>query len=87
MGFGTLFIGYFFLFNISYYAYTDIIAAMLCLMATYKLSGVNRGFKASFVLSVIFAVFALGEILVPAAELLGTYASCIYRTGSRCARA
>lgn len=71
MGFGTLFIGYFFLLNISYYAYTDIIAAMLCLMATYKLSWVNRGFKASFILSIIFAVFSLGEILVPAIELLG----------------
>ena len=29
MGFGTLFIGYFFLINISYYAYTDILAGMV----------------------------------------------------------
>jgi hypothetical protein len=41
MGFGMLFIGYFLLINITYFEYTDIIAAMLMLMAAYKLSFVN----------------------------------------------
>ena len=44
MGFGILFIGYFFLLNIAYYSYTDAIAAVIMMLALYKLSGINRGF-------------------------------------------
>ena len=44
MGFGTLFIGYFFLLNISNFTYTDIIAGMVVLLGLYKLSSVNKQF-------------------------------------------
>lgn len=69
MGFGTLFIGYFFLINISYYEYTDIIAAMVMLMGLYKLSEFNRGFKTAFALSGVFALFSLAQITLTALEI------------------
>ena len=62
MGFGTLFIGYFFLINISYFAYTDIIGALIMLMGLYKLSPVNTYFKAATVASISFSVVALAEL-------------------------
>ena len=62
MGFGMLFVGYFLLINITYFEYTDIIAAMLMLMATYKLSFVNKYFKYAMITSAVFAFFALGEL-------------------------
>ena len=68
MGFGTLFIGYFFLINISYYSYTDIRAAMVMTMALYKLSSVNKDFYKGFIASSVFAVFALAELLLAVLE-------------------
>ena len=62
MGFGTLFIGYFFLINISYFAYTDIISAMVMLMGLYQLSSVNRQFRLAAYASGAFAIFSLAEI-------------------------
>ena len=62
MGFGTLFIGYFFLVNISYFEYTDIIAAMVMLLGLYNLSRFNRGFKLGFFFASAFAIFSLAEI-------------------------
>ena len=83
MGFGTLLTGYFFLINISYFAYTDIVGAMLMLLGLYKLSGINRGFRTGMIFSAIFAVFSLGELLITVVELFaptlfgGAFTSCV----------
>lgn len=69
MGFGTLFIGYFFLINISYFAYTDIIAAMVMTMGLYKLSTVNKQFCAAMIASSVFAVFAFLELALAVTEI------------------
>ena len=63
MGFGTLFIGYFFLINISYFQYTDIIAGAVMLLALYRLSWVNRPFYTGCAFSVVFTLFSLLELL------------------------
>ena len=62
MGFGTLFIGYFLLLNLSYYGFTDAIAAAVMLLALYKLSPLNRFFKIATFISIGFLVFALGDL-------------------------
>ena len=69
MGFGTLFVGYFFLTNISYYGYTDVISAMIMTIALYKLSSVNKDFYHGFISSSVFALFSLGELTLCALEL------------------
>ncbi len=69
MGFGILFIGYFFLINISYFAYTDIIAAMVMLMGLYQLSSVNKHFRYGAITSSAFAVFALIEFFFAVLEI------------------
>ena len=71
MGFGTLLIGYFFLVNITYFEYTDIIAAMIMLMGLYKLSGVNKSFRNGMISSVLFAIFSLSEIIITVISLFG----------------
>lgn len=63
MGFGTLFIGYFFLINISYYAYTDIIAGMVILLALYKLSSVDKSFKRGAASAIGFCALAFAELI------------------------
>ncbi len=45
MGFGTLFIGYFLLLNITHSGLTDILASLVMLMALNKLSWINKEFK------------------------------------------
>lgn len=62
MGFGTFFIGYFLLLNISYYLLTDIIAAAVMMLGLARLSRFNRGFKAAFYTAGIFTVFSLVEL-------------------------
>ncbi len=62
MGFGTLFIGYFFLINITYFSYTDAISAMIMLMGLYRLSTVNRDFGRAMISSIAFAFIAIGEL-------------------------
>ena len=62
MGFGTLFIGYFFLVNISNFAYTDIVSAMLMLLGLYRLSNVNKHFRFGMFSSAAFAVFSLAQL-------------------------
>ena len=74
MGFGTLFIGYFFLINISYYAYTDIISAMVMLLGLYKLSEVNKNFKYGSFATVGFSFIALSEIIMSFIGLFGSFA-------------
>ena len=57
MGFGTLFIGYFLLLNLTYSAFTDLIAALIIALGLYKLTTVERNFKLGF-----FASFGLDAI-------------------------
>ena len=69
MGFGTLFIGYFLLLNLTYYGFTDAIAAAIMLLGLYKLSGVNRFFKMATVASAVFLAFSLGELGIAVYEI------------------
>lgn len=69
MGFGTLFIGYFLLLNLTYYGFTDVIAASVMLLGLYKLSKINKFFYASAVTAAIFLVFALGEFGIATYEI------------------
>ena len=69
MGFGTLFIGYFLLLNLTYYGFTDVIAASVMLLGLYKLSGVNKYFKAAAISSGALLVFSLGELGVAVYEM------------------
>ncbi len=62
MGFGTLFFGYFLLLNITYYQFTDVIAALVMLYALYKLSSVSSYFKRPMYASILFSVFGLIEL-------------------------
>ena len=64
MGFGTLFIGYFLLLNLTYFAYSDLLAALIMLMGLYKLSTVNKPFKYAFYATCVFAVFGAGELII-----------------------
>ena len=62
MGFGTLFIGYFLLLNLTYYSVTDVIAAAVMLLGLYKLSGVNAYFRYASIATGVFLAFSLGEL-------------------------
>ena len=62
MGFGTFFIGYFLLMNLTYYSFTDLIAGLVMLMAVYKLRGINKYFAAAIIPSVIFSAIAAVEL-------------------------
>lgn len=73
MGFGTLFIGYFFLINISYYAYTDIIAGMVMLLGLYKLSSVNESFRRGALCTIAFSVLGLGELVLASISMFGSF--------------
>ncbi len=64
MGFGTLFIGYFLILNIFNYSYTDLIAALIMLLATYKLSAVSPEFKKGFLFLIPYAALGAYEIVV-----------------------
>ena len=69
MGFGTLFIGYFLLLNLTYYGFTDVIAASVMLLGLDKLSPVNKYFKAAAVSTGVFLLFSLGEFGIAAYEM------------------
>ena len=64
MGFGTLFIGFFLLLNITYYAFTDIIVGLVILLALNKLSSVNPYFKWAIIPTAIFSLLGLCELFV-----------------------
>ena len=64
MGFGTLFIGYFLILNIAYYAYTDLIASLIMLFATYKLGSIGRDFKKGFYSLLPFAFISAFELFL-----------------------
>ena len=69
MGFGTLFIGYFLLLNLTYYGFTDLIAASVMLLGLYKLSKVNKYFSYSCIAAAVFLVFSLGEFGIATYEI------------------
>lgn len=69
MGFGILFLGYFLLVNITFYGYTDLIAALVLLYALTKLSVYNKPLKIAGYITVGFAVYALPELLLSVLEL------------------
>lgn len=75
MGFGTLFIGSFFLLNISYYGYTDIIAAMIMMLGLYKLSYLNGELKGALYTCFGFAALSLSELIAAAMGLFGASAA------------
>ena len=62
MGFGTLFIGYFLILNLTYFGYTDTIAALIMMLGLYRLSSVNRDFKFSMVFSIAYALIGTVEL-------------------------
>ena len=70
MGFGTFFIGYFLLLDISYYLLTDLIAGAVMMLGMARLSRFNRGFKTAFCALGIFTVFALFELGVGIYDML-----------------
>ena len=69
MGFGTLFIGYFFLINISYFGYTDVIGALVMTLGLYRLSSVNADFKHGMIASTVFSVFGFLELALAAVDM------------------
>lgn len=70
MGFGTLFFGYFLLLNnVSYFGFTDPIAAVVMLLGFYKLSGVNRYFRYSCLTAGVFSLFSVAELIFTALDL------------------
>jgi len=71
MGFGTLFVGYFFILNFAYGAFTDAIAGILMLYGLYKLSNVNREFTIAAYLSGGFTVLGVTELAI---EILSSIA-------------
>ena len=77
MGFGTLFIGYFFLINISYFCYTDIIAAMVILLALYKLTPINKPFFYGSICAAVFALFSLFEFVIAILGIFGLSISAL----------
>ena len=70
MGFGTFFIGYFFLINITHFFFTDAIAALVMLMGAYKLSRFNKAFRYGLIFTAVFAVFSLFSFT---AEVMNTF--------------
>ena len=61
MGFGILLIGYFFLINITYFTLTDLLSAVLMLLALSSLSRFNKPLKWAFITDGIFTIVALSE--------------------------
>ena len=64
MGFGILFIGYLFLLNLSFFAYTDILAGALMLLALEKLKVWNKGFKSAFFAAIPFLLIGIFEFSI-----------------------
>ena len=71
MGFGTLFIGYFLLLNVTEYMFSDAIAAAVMLMGLNKLGAVNREFKISSYISIGFTVYGFAELVLRTLDLFG----------------
>lgn len=70
MGFGTLFIGYFLLLNITAPGISDIIAALVMLLGLYRLRRINSKFQAGFIVDVCFSGFALVELVLWSLDIM-----------------
>ena len=71
MGFGTLFIGYFLILNLTYYGATDLIAGIVMMMAFYKLRTVNKYFSFAILPSALFALVGVPELIELGAKMFG----------------
>ena len=71
MGFGTLFIGYFLLLNITFFEFTDVIAGVIMMLGLYKLQNNSRYFKRACYFSLLFTVFGLFELIIGVINLFG----------------
>ena len=69
MGFGTLFIGYFLLLNITYFTVTDVICGLVMAIGLQKLSPVNRYFKGAFYVSLLFSALGLYELVLTGCDM------------------
>ena len=74
MGFGILFIGYFFILNFPYCEFTDAFAAALIMYALYKLAYLNRPFKLALYSSFAFAALGVFELAVAMWDMLAPIA-------------
>ncbi len=70
MGFGTLFFGYFLLLNIVDPFISDLVMALIIMLATYKLSPIMREFKITTIILIPFSVFSLFTLVMRVAALL-----------------
>ncbi len=70
MGFGTLFAGYFLILNVTYYGFSDFLAAAIMLYALYKLAFVNKSFKIAMYSMCAFGAFAIFELVIFALDML-----------------
>ena len=75
MGFGILFIGYFFILNFPYCEFTDAFAAALIMYALYKLASVNRPFRLALYSSFAFAAFGVFELALAMWDMISSIAS------------
>lgn len=64
MGFGTLFIGYALLLNVTYYGASDVFAGLIMLLGLMKLSTVNSRFAEAKWVAVGFSAFGLIEFVL-----------------------
>ncbi len=63
MGFGTLFIGYFLILNITYFGYTDLISGLIMTLAFYKLWNINREFRMALGFAAALSAVGLAELV------------------------
>ncbi len=86
MGFGTLFIGYIFLLNLSFFSYTDVLAGVLMLYALEKLKRWNKGFRYAFYATVPFTAIGLFEFILKLVSSFSTTVSPTLIMGTSAAR-
>ena len=82
MGFGTVFVGYVLLLNISYFTLTDIIAALVMLMGFIRLSRFNREFSACCALAGLFSALSLLEFIEEICVMFDARANFLSGIGS-----
>jgi len=71
MGFGTLFIGLFLLLNIFYYGFTDLIAALIILLAIYKLWRIDGYFRLAAIPTALLGVLGCAELILEMLSVFG----------------
>ena len=70
MGFGYLFVGFVLLLNIGYYAYTDLIAALLISLGLSRLYKFCRPFFVSLILALVYGLIGTAELFFELAPLI-----------------